>query len=73
MLNNSSFKMRDTITSYRGKVIIDTCLTTDCGYETMVFKANPDGTLGESLDSDNYFDKDHAVVGHMAMIEKWRA
>ena len=66
-------KLRDTVRSSVGFVVVDTCKTFEGFWETMVFKATKSGLVRNyiDLDSARYVDESSAVDGHKRMIEKW--
>ena len=70
------FRLTDNIYAKAwGEVAVDTCLTFEGFYETMVFQI--DVTTGRpcystEVDSMRYADEDQAREGHQKMIDKWR-
>lgn len=56
-----------------GGVWVSTTHTADHGWETMVFPCDPQGTVTDwsERDCDRYENKDGAIQGHTAMVEKW--
>ncbi len=68
--------MRDIVKikkSHHEYVAVDTQLTMDAGWETMVFPCDETGYIlnwGE-YDVDRYPDEESAVKGHKEMIKKW--
>ena len=68
------YHARDLIQASRGLVLVDTCLTSEGFWETMVFPADPNGMIASSIDLDGmrYDTEDQARQGHSEMIGKWR-
>jgi len=65
---------RDLVNRPNGEyVIVDTRVTPDAGWETMVFRATKNGCMmsGHDLDADWYGTAAEAEAGHLQMIEKW--
>lgn len=73
----ANFKLTDIIyAKIWGQAVVDTCLTFDGFYETMVFKINPVTGIRQmypEVDSMRYANEDQAREGHQKMIEKWRS
>lgn len=67
-------RFRDVVKTANGKhVLIDSCLTMDHGFETMVFPCTPGGEVIVwcELDVEWYKDVDEMAKGHEQLVARW--
>lgn len=65
------FHLKTVITRGEQHFVVSTCFTMDCGLETMVFAAHPDGSVTDFRDlaCDRYQTEAEARAGHAALCE----
>ena len=67
-------RLSDVVQVNRNYYWVDSCLTMDHGYETMIFPCDRNGNVTDWIDlyCENYRAEEEMAIRHVAIVEKMR-